>query len=133
MDTTTRTVQGRKRGRMIAKEAIETLKANYPDACYEQLREAVDAAIEALEQPEPKKGEWKHVEPEPEYIKAVDMVIKVLKEPKCKKGKWIRDAVWFTRYYCSQCGEKTEDTIMGEPRYKWCPMCGADMRGEQNE
>ena len=33
---------------MTNKEAIITLKANYPDACYEQLREAVDAAIEAL-------------------------------------------------------------------------------------
>ena len=33
---------------MTNKEAIETLKANYPDACYEQLREAVDIAIEAL-------------------------------------------------------------------------------------
>lgn len=33
---------------MTREEAIETLKANYPDACYEQLREAVDAAIEAL-------------------------------------------------------------------------------------
>lgn len=33
---------------MIAKEAIEILKANYPDACFGQLREAVDAAIEAL-------------------------------------------------------------------------------------
>lgn len=33
---------------MTNTEAIETLKANYPDACYEQLREAVDAAIEAL-------------------------------------------------------------------------------------
>ena len=30
-------------------EAIETLKANYPDACYEQLREAVDMAISALQ------------------------------------------------------------------------------------
>lgn len=29
-------------------EAIEILRANYPDACYEQLREAVDAAIQAL-------------------------------------------------------------------------------------
>lgn len=94
--------------------------------------EAINMAIKALSEPEPKKGEWKYVEPEPEYIKAVDMVIKVLKEPKCKKGKWIRDAVWFTRYYCSQCGEKTEDTIMGEPRYRWCPMCGADMRGEKD-
>lgn len=39
---------------MTRKEAIETLKANYPDACYEQLREAVDMAISALEKPEPK-------------------------------------------------------------------------------
>lgn len=29
-------------------EAIKTLEANYPDACYEQLREAVDTAISAL-------------------------------------------------------------------------------------
>ena len=33
---------------MDKEQAIETLRANYPDACYEQLREAVDAAIEAL-------------------------------------------------------------------------------------
>ena len=30
---------------MDNQEVIETLKANYPDACYEQLREAVDMAI----------------------------------------------------------------------------------------
>ena len=33
---------------MTNEKAIETLKANYPDACFEQLREAVDMAIEAL-------------------------------------------------------------------------------------
>ena len=33
---------------MTNKEAIEILRANYPDACFGQLREAVDAAIEAL-------------------------------------------------------------------------------------
>ena len=33
---------------MSNKEAIKTLEANYPDACFGQLREAVDAAIEAL-------------------------------------------------------------------------------------
>lgn len=33
---------------MTNKEAVKTLKANYPDACYELLREAVDMAIEAL-------------------------------------------------------------------------------------
>ena len=34
---------------MTSTEAIETLRANYPDACYEQLRCAVDMAIKALE------------------------------------------------------------------------------------
>ena len=33
---------------MTNAEAIETLRANYPDDCFVQLREAVDAAIEAL-------------------------------------------------------------------------------------
>lgn len=33
---------------MTNTEAIETLRANYPDAYYEQLREAVDVAIEVL-------------------------------------------------------------------------------------
>lgn len=47
-----------------------------------------------------------------------------------KTGKWIRDAVWYTRYHCSQCGEKTEDTVMGRPRYNFCPHCGARMLKE---
>lgn len=34
---------------MTNKEAIETLKANYPDTCYEDLRKAVDMAIDALQ------------------------------------------------------------------------------------
>jgi DNA-directed RNA polymerase subunit RPC12/RpoP len=42
---------------MTAKEAIETLRANYPDACFEQLREAVDAAIEALKDAQPETHE----------------------------------------------------------------------------
>lgn len=34
---------------MTNAEAIEILRANYPDACFEQLRAAVDKAVEALE------------------------------------------------------------------------------------
>lgn len=41
---------------MMNKEAMETLKANYPSACYGQLREAVDMAISALEKQIPKKA-----------------------------------------------------------------------------
>ena len=42
------TARGMGGKKMTNEEAIETLKANYPDACFEQLREAVDIAIEAL-------------------------------------------------------------------------------------
>lgn len=35
--------------KMTNAEAIETLRANCPDACFEQLREAIDKAIKALE------------------------------------------------------------------------------------
>ena len=38
---------------MTNSEAIEVLKANYPDPCFELLRDAVDTAIYALSaQPE---------------------------------------------------------------------------------
>lgn len=37
---------------MTREEAVETLMANYPDACFGQLRDAVDMAISALKQPE---------------------------------------------------------------------------------
>ena len=40
---------------MTITEAIETLRANYPDACFEQLREAVDMAINALTAQEQKE------------------------------------------------------------------------------
>lgn len=43
---------------MTNAEAIETLRANYPDTCFEQLRCAVDMAIKALEEPQRKKGRW---------------------------------------------------------------------------
>ena len=42
-------------------------------------------------------------------------------------GKWIKDekmSIVFDIYRCSRC------TADGEPRYKFCPNCGADMRGE---
>lgn len=52
-----------------------------------------------------------------------------------KKGKWIHkpELGWGETWICSECGEKTTSTIMGEPRYEWCPMCGADMRQEGEE
>lgn len=56
-------------------------------------------------------------------------------EPVRMKGKWRYNPEigWGETWMCSICGEKTVSTIMGKPRYKWCPMCGADMRGEEDE
>lgn len=52
-------------------------------------------------------------------------------------GRWEHhpEIGWGSTWLCSECGEKTVETVMGEPRYKFCPMCGADMRkdGEGNE
>lgn len=38
-----------------------------------------------------------------------------------KKGKWI------VYYECPRCGEITKDFT------EYCPFCGADVRGEQND
>lgn len=44
---------------MTREEAIDVLKHNYPSACFTDLYEAVEIAIQALSaQPERKKGKW---------------------------------------------------------------------------
>ena len=50
----------KKRGdKMTREEAIDVLKHNYPSACFTDLCEAVEIAIQALSaQPERKTGKW---------------------------------------------------------------------------
>ena len=50
------------------------------------------------------------------------------------KGKWIWDR-HNGEYYCSECKEVQEDikTVMGFPDWNFCPNCGSDMRGEQDD
>ena len=73
---------------MTNSEAIETLRANYPDACYEQLREAVDAAIEALKVQT--KAEW--TAEELDYLTEVESTTKTTQDwvpvVLCKDCKW---------------------------------------------
>ena len=51
--------------------------------------------------------------------------------PERKTGKWINRSLnilypeW-ERYTCSVCGKHSDN-------YDYCPNCGADMRGEQND
>lgn len=56
-------------------------------------------------------------------------------EPR-KKGKWKPfDLTWGRSIYaCSACGHGAEvPTEMGDPIYNFCPNCGADMRGRQDD
>ena len=50
-------------------------------------------------------------------------------QPERIKGRWISaDAIFGGEpFYCSECGENTRDTVMGKPRYNFCPNCGAKM------
>jgi len=57
-------------------------------------------------------------------------------EPERKKGEWISGAENFNTNYsheCSQCGALIDMYHGGADDYFFCPICGADMRGEQNE
>ena len=65
-------------------------------------------------------------------------------QPERKMGKWTHGraiaretigdcitAIFYDGWTCSECGCLVEEER--EPLYKYCPICGADMRGEKNE
>ncbi len=51
-------------------------------------------------------------------------------QPQRKTGKWI---VHKSGWVCSECNEFVVSAIMGYPRYNFCPMCGAKMKGAGSE
>lgn len=55
-------------------------------------------------------------------------------EPERKKGKWADrwsgDGSTWLEEICSECGVVFEDE---RHDYNFCPYCGADMRGEEDE
>lgn len=97
---------------MTNAEAIETLRANYPDACFEQLREAVDAAIEAL--------------------KVADMLEKLPSAQQEQNGYWRNYEGYLL---CSECGEYYDDTMeyCGDDVPHICLNCGAKMDRERKD
>ena len=55
--------------------------------------------------------------------------------PERKKRKWLPDNNCYhtPHFICSACGVSQEvDTVMYKPSWAFCPLCGADMRGEQD-
>ena len=71
----------------------------------------------------------------------VDKLIKALAEAEpIRHGRWKLRAInsWSGKWYCascSECGKLTPDgrSIRELPIWNYCPNCGADMRGEQDE
>ena len=97
---------------MDRKEAIEYAKFRLEchtkgDGEYTDYGEFLVAAIEALQEPERKKGHW----------------IEIIKDERFG-DEWDEIAV----YKCSVCESEFVE-CMGT--YNFCPNCGADMRGEQ--
>lgn len=50
-----------------------------------------------------------------------------------RHASWIRDGYYNEPCVCSNCGEPCKDTVMGKPRWDYCPSCGAKMDGGQEE
>ena len=64
-------------------------------------------------------------------LKAILYEIRFMRSAQPKRGRWIHDgSKWTNRWICSNCGYKWFfDCIEGA----YCPNCGADMRGEQDD
>lgn len=46
-----------------------------------------------------------------------------------RHASWIEDGYYNKPCVCSNCGEPCKDTVMGKPRWDYCPSCGAKMDG----
>lgn len=95
--------------RSIDADALE------PDAEYDdgEFWAVSISQIENASTIEPKKGKWlPHSEKSREYIGTVLVNVE------------------YDYWFCDICGYRVEK---GQPMYNFCPNCGADMRGEQDE
>ena len=77
---------------MTEKEAIECIKKHYPPTNYTMLREALDLAMEKLE------------DMEPEFVKTVNWYTTVFRCPKCKTTHSVNLRKKFK--FCYECGLK---------------------------
>lgn len=83
---------------------------------------------------------WEQTSPTSEYLKGADILAQIDREPTIEavsvvRGEWTPNPQigWGETWVCSICGEKTTSSIVGKPRYNFCPNCGAKMKGADDE
>lgn len=65
-------------------------------------------------------------------VEAMEMVKNMeTVKPKRMRGRWQVDPSGYGFWICSNCGFVSEASA-ADVLYKFCPNCGADMRGEQD-
>ena len=125
-----------------AENAIGNLPSAQPEKRTEERTEThacdlIDrqAAIDAIRASASKYTGFMEMEmyTDDDAVEAINGVPSV--QPERKKGKWIKEH-WHGEHTrrCSACNiTQTVTTYSGKVNFNYCPYCGADMRGEQNE
>lgn len=126
--------------------AIEALRDwemcyDWDEHCREEPKEpwvvSPSDVVNKLPPIQPKRGKDENGRPwiyKENAVEAIEMV-----EPSSsaepKRGKWIKTARWGRVYYCNQCRNYLDfDGVnAGRGSTNFCPNCGADMRGEQDD
>lgn len=128
---------------MTAAEAIKTLKANYPDARYEQLREAVDVAIEALKAQDKAGDKMRLIDANKlrkdvldlpncyngfsdayDKVRILDLVDEqpTVNTRSIRHGRWVKMSDTEGIYYaCSECGNELTRINSFDPQFDLFP------------
>lgn len=116
-------------GKMTIKRYVAELKKEKQEAASKmfELSERIHALDKILKTIDEGVGQPKKVLPTADVIERKRGRWKITNKYKDRRSGRVVD-----RIECTACG-KIEHRAMGEMLPKFCPNCGADMRGEDNE
>ena len=115
--------------RQAAIDALESIGSLDTDADRDYARSIFNAVPSA--QPEPPEECERCMMEHTDEMEKLEAEL-AMAQP--KRGRWISaDAIFGgVPFYCSECGENTRDTVMGKPRWNFCPNCGSYNGGEHD-
>ena len=107
-------------------EAIKAVLPAQPERLTDDDFETIRIHLNAWKEKLCNQRRWKEAE---EYQRIIDRFMAFASaQPERKKGQWILISDGYTDCVkCDKCGE------VFDVETNFCPNCGADMRGEQNE